>query len=92
MPRRKKNILHPVIMVDRKAFLSALRTVSAIIQSMGDEFELIRSDDGLDSYTRKTLLQLIGVHLKNVASLGISLQESMHDPLDPDGTKGKELN
>lgn len=42
--------------------------------------------------TRKALIQIIGIHLRNVAAISGSFQESMYDPIDPEGTRGRDVN
>lgn len=93
-PKKRKNKKPPsdVILVDRKAFLSALGITSAVMQALGDEFESLRRAVQMDPEMRKALLQVVSVHLKNVAAISTSFQLSIFDPVDPDGTKGKDLN
>lgn len=89
----KKKPLDSVIMVDRRSFLSAMNMLSVIIQAMGDEFESFRSaKQSMDPEMRRTLMQLTGAHMQNVSALSAALQMSMYDPIDPDGSKGRDLN
>lgn len=81
-----------VILVDRKAFLSALELTSLVLQSMGDEFESLRVATRIPKETRKVLMQVVGAHMNNMAIISSRFQLSMYDPLDPKGTKSRDLN
>lgn len=87
-----KKKVHPAIMVDREAFLSALGLTSALIQAMGDELEDLRGADHLPKDLRKALMQVVDVHLQNVAVISATFQLSIHDPSNPDIHKDRELN
>src|SRR5690606_456504 len=82
-----------VVSLDRRAFLSTMQLMSAVMQAMGDEFESFRVAKGaMDPELRKAMMQLTGAHLQNVSTISHALQASLFDPMDPDGTKGRDLN
>lgn len=93
MPKKKhKTIPHDAIVVNREAFLSALHLTSVVIQALGDEYESLRTAKLMNPDMRNTLMQVIGVHLRNVSSVSAAFQASLFDPIDPDNTKGKRVN
>ena len=89
---KKKKPSDNVILVDKRAFLSAMQLTSHVLQALGDEFEMLRSARDMPTELRKALLQTTGIHLQNVAHVSTAFQMSLFDPVDPDGTKARDLN
>lgn len=88
----KKKPSDSVILVDRKAFLSALELTSICLQAMGDEFESLRVATQMPKEMRKAMMQIVSAHLRNVSVISSTFQLSMYDPIDPEGNKGRDLN
>ncbi len=81
-----------VILVDRKAYLSACTLTSVAMQAMGDEFEFLRSAEGMNPQHRKDMMMLVKTHIRSMSAISHALQLSIHDLEDPDGTRGRDLN
>lgn len=89
--KRKKD-LPSAILVVRRDFLQAMRLLSHALEAMGEEFEMFRSDEALDPELRQSAMHIVSAHINNLSHVSAALQMSIYDPIDPNGTKGRDLN
>lgn len=87
-----KKPLTKLILVNRKDFVSAFRLMSHALQAMGDEFEMFRASKEMDPELRSSMMHVVSAHLNNLSHISTAFQLSIYDPIDPDGTQGRDLN
>ena len=88
----KKVIPSSAMLVDRKAFLSAIGITSYILQVMGDEMEQLRQAKEMNPEVRKALIKIVAANLQNVAQVSLALNHSVYDPIDPEGIRLPHVN
>lgn len=89
---KRKKIRKEFIIVNRKDFQNTFAMLSHALQAMGEEFEMFRSDKDMPKDMRSALMHVVSAHIQNVSHVSAALQMSIYDPIDPDGTKGRDLN
>ena len=79
-------------MVRRREFKSAFQLTADVLEFMGEEFEMVRSDKTLDKQLRSALMEVMSAHLQNMSAVSAMFQASIYNPIDPDNTGNRNLN